>query len=74
YLLTSDGLTDLLSNDEIFAILDCPLTVEEKVRLLIVSAKRKGGHDNITCVCVEVKEVHEPTTLVTKPVKSIPRQ
>lgn len=57
YLLCSDGLTDLLTNDEIFEVLDSPLTVEEKVRLLIVSAKKKGGHDNITCVCVEVKQV-----------------
>lgn len=69
YLLCSDGLTDLLSNDEIFEILDSPLTVEEKVRLLIVSAKKKGGHDNITCVCIEVKEVqvnevNEPKSLL----------
>lgn len=59
YLLCSDGLTDLLSNDEIADVLSSPFTVEEKVRLLIVLAKKKGGYDNITCVCVEVKQVRE---------------
>lgn len=59
YLLCSDGLTDLVSGDEINSVLKAPLTVEEKVRSLIATAKRKGGHDNITAVCIEVKELHE---------------
>lgn len=58
YLLCSDGLTDLVQGDEIAYLLNANLTVEEKVRSLISSAKRKGGHDNITCVCIEVKELH----------------
>jgi len=56
YLLCSDGLTDLVDNNEIGQLLKARLTVEEKVRSLISSAKRKGGHDNITCVCIEVHE------------------
>jgi len=56
YLMCTDGLSDLLSNEEIEEVLCSDLTVEEKVRHLIVSAKKKGGHDNITCVCVEVNE------------------
>ncbi len=56
YLLCSDGLTDLVGPSEINQVLKTHLTVEEKVRSLISSAKRKGGHDNITCVCIEVKE------------------
>ncbi len=59
YLLCSDGLTDLVTDDEIKELLMQPLTVEEKVRSLISAAKRKGGHDNITAVCIEVKELHE---------------
>lgn len=58
YLLASDGLTDLVSNDEIKEILKESYTVEEKVRMLISMAKRRGGHDNITCVCVEVSETN----------------
>ncbi len=59
YLLCSDGLTDLVSDNEIQEVLVAPLTVEEKVRSLIAQAKRKGGHDNITAVCIEVKELNE---------------
>lgn len=59
YLLCSDGLTDLVVDDAINAVLIAPLTVEEKVRSLISSAKRKGGHDNITAVCIEVKGLDE---------------
>lgn len=59
YLLCSDGLTDLVTFDEIALILAGPLTVEEKVRSLIAGAKRKGGHDNITAICVETKEKHD---------------
>ncbi len=59
YLLCSDGLTDLVSSDEINQVLKATLTVEEKVRSLIAKAKRKGGHDNITCICIEVKELHD---------------
>lgn len=59
FLLCSDGLTDLVSFEEIGKVLNGPLTVEEKVRSLIASAKRKGGHDNVTAVCVEVKEINE---------------
>lgn len=54
YLLCSDGLSDLLTREEIEIILNQPLTVEEKVRSLIHSAKRKGGYDNITVILIEV--------------------
>jgi len=59
YLLCSDGLTDLVNFEEIQQVLNGSLTVEEKVRSLIAGAKRKGGHDNVTAVCVEVKESNE---------------
>ncbi|MCE5293639.1 MAG: protein phosphatase 2C domain-containing protein [Chlamydiales bacterium] len=57
YLLCSDGLTDLVTSEEISQVLKACLTVEEKVRSLISIAKRKGGHDNITAVCIEIKEL-----------------
>lgn len=56
YLLCSDGLTDLVTFEEIQNLLACSLTLEEKVRSLVSIAMRKGGHDNVTAVCVEVKE------------------
>jgi PPM family protein phosphatase len=56
YLLCSDGLSDLLSKDEIEDFLRQPIAVEEKVRTLIAAAKQKGGYDNVTVVLVEVIE------------------
>ena len=56
FLLCSDGLSDLLTSDEIENILNQQLTVEEKVRALIAEAKQKGGYDNVTVVLTEVKE------------------
>ena len=54
YLLCSDGLSDLLSTQDMELYLNQSHTVEEKVRSLIHAAKRKGGYDNITVVLVEV--------------------
>jgi serine/threonine protein phosphatase PrpC len=59
YLLCSDGLSDLLTNQEIDQILGMPLTVEEKVRTLIAFSKRKGGFDNITAVLIEVVKARD---------------
>jgi PPM family protein phosphatase len=56
YLLCSDGLSDLLSSEEIQGVLNQQLTVEEKVRSLIAGAKRKGGYDNVTVVLVDIRE------------------
>lgn len=54
YLLCTDGLTDMLSPKEIEYILLEPLTVEERVRSLIVQAKKRGGYDNITAVLIHL--------------------
>ncbi len=53
-LLTSDGLTDLVSDAE---ILEAYLqnSAEEATRLLIERANSRGGHDNITLVTFEVQ-------------------
>lgn len=55
YLLCSDGLTDLISDEEIKAIIQGEESLAEKGDLLIEKAKSRGGHDNITLVLVEVE-------------------
>lgn len=50
YLLCSDGLTDMLSNSEIFDIMHGSASVESCVQTLIDSALEHGGRDNITAV------------------------
>jgi len=47
-LLTSDGLTNMLSDEEISQVLSSDLALQEKVRKLIFLANENGGKDNIT--------------------------
>ena len=54
YLLCSDGITDMLSNLEIDAILRTAVPAEECVRRLIDAALEKGGKDNITAIVCRV--------------------
>jgi protein phosphatase len=55
-LLCSDGLTGMLSDDEIAAILAQPdVTSEEVCRQLVEEANLAGGEDNITVVVVTAK-------------------
>jgi protein phosphatase len=54
FLLCSDGLSDMVSHVEIEDILRRPLTIGERVRMLVSTAKNNGGVDNITVILVEV--------------------
>lgn len=52
-LLCSDGLTDLVSDAEILAVLrEKPMN--EAVDILIDMANQRGGHDNITLILIHV--------------------
>jgi len=53
YLLCSDGLTNMLSDQEILEIIQShPL--EKAIEQLILRANEEGGYDNITVILVEV--------------------
>lgn len=52
-LMCSDGLTDMISPEEIRMILNQSDT-EEMVKKLVYRAKQKGGYDNITVILVKV--------------------
>lgn len=53
FLLCSDGLTDMITSEQIVAILEQELPIEEKVQALIAAANEAGGKDNVTVVLVE---------------------
>lgn len=53
-LICSDGLTDMVDEDEIACILASSQNVESAVRNLLKSALEGGGKDNITIICIEV--------------------
>ena len=57
-LLCSDGLTNMLDNDQIEKVLLSDHTVEEKIERLIMKANNRGGTDNI-CIAYLVLEEGE---------------
>ncbi|MBO4349634.1 MAG: Stp1/IreP family PP2C-type Ser/Thr phosphatase [Proteobacteria bacterium] len=56
YMMCSDGLSDIVSDDQICqAITDAP-NLTEACNTLIDLALKAGGKDNVTVVCVEVEK------------------
>jgi hypothetical protein len=60
-LLCSDGLTDLVADDEIRDILNM-YSQQEALDKLIQLANRRGGHDNITMIGIQA-----PDKLISAP-------
>ncbi|MEG0267527.1 MAG: SpoIIE family protein phosphatase, partial [Carnobacterium sp.] len=59
-LLCSDGLTNMVNDNEIAKIVNTPdATVEEKVLSLVSLANARGGNDNITVILIEPFEGKE---------------
>lgn len=56
-LLCSDGLTNMLDNDQLNKILSDDLSVEDKIRKMIYKSNNRGGNDNISVALLE-REVH----------------
>ena len=54
FLLCSDGLTDMIQDDQIQDILCSDIDINQKAESLIESAKVAGGNDNITVVLVAI--------------------
>jgi protein phosphatase len=54
FLLCSDGLTDMVPDDQICDILCTGVDIDSKVEELIEAAKSAGGNDNITVVLAAV--------------------
>jgi protein phosphatase len=59
YLMCSDGLSDLLTTQEIESILLNAVSPQEATEILIATANLKGGQDNITVVLVHVDNPHD---------------
>ena len=56
-LMCSDGLTDMLSFQEIAAIMKSAKSPKDAVNMLVESALAHGGRDNVTCIVFEIQEV-----------------
>jgi protein phosphatase len=70
FLLCSDGLTTMVSDEEIAEILGEAKTLRAGVNKLIDAANAKGGRDNITAVAFRVaeegEEPEEGATLISR--------
>jgi protein phosphatase len=65
FLLCSDGLTDMVSEDSILAVVERHRDdVDRALRALVKEANRGGGEDNITVVAFEISDaqVHDGHT------------
>lgn len=56
YLLCSDGLSGMLSDDQILQIVSSTDEVPEMCRRLIAKANENGGEDNITALVIRIDE------------------
>lgn len=54
YILCSDGLSDLLSIEEIEKVVLESKSLSEAATALVSLSKMKGGHDNVTLLLVEI--------------------
>ena len=52
-LMCSDGLTNMLEDEEIGRILKTPGTIEERAERLIDAANQNGGRDNIAVILID---------------------
>ena len=55
WVLCSDGLSDLVEDDEIRGAIS--EGVESAPDVLVELAKKGGGHDNISVICVEIRDL-----------------
>jgi serine/threonine protein phosphatase PrpC len=56
YLMCSDGLSDMISDESIEAILVGSKSLEQSARHLVAAANDSGGRDNITVLLVQANE------------------
>ncbi|MEO6598242.1 MAG: Stp1/IreP family PP2C-type Ser/Thr phosphatase [Polyangiaceae bacterium] len=54
YLLCSDGLSGMIEDDEILALVQCSPDLSHVCRKLIALANEHGGEDNVTAVVVRI--------------------
>ncbi len=66
YLMCSDGLSDMVDDSGIAAILRSAITLEQMASKLIATANDYGGRDNITVLLVEAVGIREKRGLLSR--------
>jgi len=65
-LMTSDGLTRLVNDDEILNIIVDSPSLQQACNQLVQAAKHNGGDDNITCLLLRIVEQPWYKNILTK--------
>jgi PPM family protein phosphatase len=60
FLLCSDGLTTMVSDEDILRIVAGAGTLDEAAKALVKAANRGGGEDNVTVVLFALAEAEQP--------------
>ncbi len=66
YLLCSDGLTDMVEDKQIEAVLASKADLKEAAQTLMKAAMQNGGRDNTTIMLLRVKNVADKTEVPGK--------
>ena len=56
YVLCSDGLSGMITDDEILRVVETTADLTDACRQLVAMANEHGGEDNITCVIVRIEQ------------------
>jgi protein phosphatase len=71
FLLCTDGLTDLVSREEIAAIVNQGNDLEHICRKLIDEANDRGGHDNTTVSLIAIKQLGNKRSGIWEKISSL---
>jgi len=66
-LLCTDGLTDMVWNDEILETVRANPDLKEAARALVALANERGGHDNTTVILIGMPRDYQPGKSVANP-------
>ncbi len=73
-LLCSDGLWDMMSDDQIYTVLRQDKPVKKLCEILVKMANTAGGHDNITCIIIQHKEQSDSPISQTPEDEEVPEK
>jgi PPM family protein phosphatase len=74
FLICSDGLTSMISDDEVAAILRSSGPLDEVAEALVRSANQSGGKDNITVILFRLGEEGAAVADATAPAQVMPAE
>ena len=66
YLLCSDGLNDMLGDDEIAAVLDTSKSLADKAAGLVTLANAHGGRDNVSVLLAQASQPAHHRPLISR--------